>query len=91
MAFVPTGRIQPWLVIKRSVTSGESQVDSQTETTNQNAPRSGDQDNNGARKQYTPPQLISHGELRSLTLGGSPGSGDSGVSNEDPQSGSGRR
>ena len=62
-------------------------MDSKTDTKNQAAPRAGDQDNQSARKHYTPPQLVNHGELRSLTLGGSPGTGDSGNMNEDPQVG----
>ena len=36
------------------------------------------------RRAYGPPRLTVFGNLRGITLGGSPGAGDSGMSNEDP-------
>ncbi len=35
-------------------------------------------DNFGSRQSYEPPKLICRGDVRELTLGGSPGTGDSG-------------
>ena len=33
----------------------------------------------GSRRPYVSPRLVDLGDLRSLTLGGSPGAGDSGI------------
>jgi hypothetical protein len=38
----------------------------------------------GSRRPYESPRLVELGDLRSLTLGGSPGAGDSGVGPRKP-------
>ena len=57
-------------------------MDSQTQSKQETADARGEHDS-GAGKQYTAPELVTHGELRSITLAGSVGSGDSGNPNQD--------
>jgi hypothetical protein len=55
--------------------------------TNETMAESNSVANRVARRDYAPPQLVHLGDVRDLTLGGSPGAGDSGNSEvQQPQS-----
>jgi len=58
--------------------------------TDKTLPRSDSADIHAARRTYTPPRMWCLGDVRDLTMGGSPGMGDSGTSLvEEPGGGKG--